>query len=70
VVSLDVPEPGVLEIRPDGVMRDRTTGYDKRLRDMEGYRDAAAYEAALARQGWTNRPNPDHIGYRTDADEY
>jgi hypothetical protein len=36
VVSRDVPEPGLLEIKPDGAMRGSTDGYDKRLRDMRG----------------------------------
>jgi glucose-6-phosphate isomerase, archaeal len=55
------PEPGALTIDPDGGMRGRTGGYDKRLGDMGGvYRDAAAYAAAVAEHG------ADHLVYRVE----
>ena len=46
------PEPGVLTIGTDGTVRGRTGGYDKHLGDLAGvYRDAAAFEAAVADRG-------------------
>jgi glucose-6-phosphate isomerase len=51
-VTETVPEPGLLALRPDGVMDGATSSYEKRLGDMGGvYRDDDAYRAALAEKG-------------------
>ena len=45
-------EPGALRLGADGALRGRTGAYDKRLGEMRGcYRDAAAFEAAVAERG-------------------
>lgn len=60
----DVPEPGVLRIAPDGSMRGRSGGYDKRLGDLDGvYRDGSAYAAEVERRG------ADEVVYRVEVNE-
>jgi glucose-6-phosphate isomerase len=47
-----VPDPGLLALGADGVMKGATSSYEKRLGDMAGvYRDDAAYRGALAEKG-------------------
>jgi glucose-6-phosphate isomerase len=47
-----VPDPGLLALGVDGVMRGATSSYEKRLGDMAGvYRDDAAYRGAVAEKG-------------------
>jgi glucose-6-phosphate isomerase len=47
-----IPDPGLLALGADGVMRGATSGYEKRLGDMAGvYQDDAAFREVLATQG-------------------
>ncbi len=47
-----VPDPGLLALGVDGVMKGATSSYEKRLGDMGGvYRDDAAYRSAVADKG-------------------
>jgi glucose-6-phosphate isomerase, archaeal len=51
-VTTTIPDPGLLALGVDGVMRGATSSYEKRLGDMAGvYRDDAAYAAAVAEKG-------------------
>jgi glucose-6-phosphate isomerase len=59
--KVTVPEPALLTLSVDGTLSGATGSYEKRLGDMAGvYRDAAAYEAALAQKG------PDFLVYRVE----
>jgi glucose-6-phosphate isomerase len=56
-----VPDPGLLALGVDGVMKGATSSYEKRLEDMAGvYRDDVAYRGALADKG------PDFLVYRVE----
>jgi glucose-6-phosphate isomerase, archaeal len=56
-----VPDPGLLALGVDGVMKGATSSYEKRLGDMGGvYRDDAAYRSAVADKG------ADHLVYRVE----
>jgi glucose-6-phosphate isomerase len=47
-----VPDPGLLALGVDGVMKGATSSYEKRLGDMAGvYREDAAYRDAVAEKG-------------------
>lgn len=51
-VKEKVPEPGLMGIGTDGVMRGRTSTYEKHLGDLGGvYLDAEAYAAQVAERG-------------------
>jgi glucose-6-phosphate isomerase len=56
-----VPEPGLIGLGADGVMRGATSHYEKRLEDMAGvYRDDEAFQKILAEKG------PDFLVYRVE----
>ena len=56
-----VPDPGLLALGVDGVMKGATSSYEKRLGDMAGvYRDDDAYRGVLADKG------PDFLVYRVE----
>jgi glucose-6-phosphate isomerase, archaeal len=56
-----VPDPGLLALGVDGVMKGATSSYEKRLGDMGGvYRDDAAYRSAVADKG------AGHLVYRVE----
>ena len=56
-----VPDPGLLTLGADGVMKGSTSSYEKRLGDMAGvYRDDAAYREAVGERG------PDFLVYRVE----
>ncbi len=56
-----VPEPGLIGLGADGVMRGATSHYEKRLGDMAGvYRDDEAFQKELAEKG------PDFLVYRVE----
>jgi glucose-6-phosphate isomerase len=60
-MTATVPDPGLLALGADGVMRGATSSYEKRLGDMAGvYRDDDAYRAVLAENG------PDFLVYRVE----
>ncbi|MGO1769303.1 MAG: glucose-6-phosphate isomerase family protein [Microbacterium sp.] len=57
--------PAKLTISPDGALEGRTGTYAKHLADMAGvYRDAAAFEAALASRGG------DDLVYSVESQDY
>ena len=56
-----VPDPGLLTLGADGVMKGSTSSYEKRLGDMAGvYRDESGYREAVAERG------PDFLVYRVE----
>jgi len=60
-MTATVPDPGLLALGADGVMKGATAFYEKRLGDMAGvYRDDAAYRRALGEKG------PDFLVYRVE----